>query len=140
ARRGGSLLARARRARSENVVGMDARRPRSRPAPAAAAQVHLVAGNERGLTRAGSRLSAHGSRIRSVLPDCKPPHSHYYPSKRGDRACPKAQSPKPRAGHATSMRAVVLLSGGLDSYTAAAIAQRDAFELYALTVNYGQRH
>ena len=38
------------------------------------------------------------------------------------------------------MRAVVLLSGGLDSYTAAAIAQRDGFELYALTVNYGQRH
>jgi len=38
------------------------------------------------------------------------------------------------------MPAVVLLSGGLDSYTAAAIAQRDGFELYALTVNYGQRH
>ena len=38
------------------------------------------------------------------------------------------------------MRAVVLLSGGLDSYTAAAIAKREGFELYALTVNYGQRH
>ncbi len=38
------------------------------------------------------------------------------------------------------MRAVVLLSGGLDSYTAAAIARRDGFELYALTVQYGQRH
>ena len=37
-------------------------------------------------------------------------------------------------------RAVVLLSGGLDSYTAAAVAQRDGAELYALTVNYGQRH
>jgi 7-cyano-7-deazaguanine synthase len=37
-------------------------------------------------------------------------------------------------------RAVVLLSGGLDSYTAAAIAQRDGFELFALTVQYGQRH
>ncbi len=36
--------------------------------------------------------------------------------------------------------AVVLLSGGLDSYTAAAVAQRDGFELYALTVRYGQRH
>jgi len=36
--------------------------------------------------------------------------------------------------------AVVLLSGGLDSYTAAAAAQRDGFELYALTVRYGQRH
>ena len=37
-------------------------------------------------------------------------------------------------------RAVVLLSGGLDSYTAAAVAQRDGAELYALTINYGQRH
>jgi 7-cyano-7-deazaguanine synthase len=36
--------------------------------------------------------------------------------------------------------AVVLLSGGLDSYTAAAAAQRDGFDLYALTVRYGQRH
>jgi 7-cyano-7-deazaguanine synthase len=34
----------------------------------------------------------------------------------------------------------VLLSGGLDSYTAAAIAKSDGFELYALTVQYGQRH
>jgi 7-cyano-7-deazaguanine synthase len=38
------------------------------------------------------------------------------------------------------MQAVVLLSGGLDSYTAAAIAKADGFELYALTVRYGQRH
>jgi 7-cyano-7-deazaguanine synthase len=37
-------------------------------------------------------------------------------------------------------RAVVLLSGGLDSYTAAAVAQRDGADLYALTINYGQRH
>jgi len=37
-------------------------------------------------------------------------------------------------------RAVVLLSGGLDSYTAAAIAKRDGFELFALTVRYGQVH
>jgi len=34
----------------------------------------------------------------------------------------------------------VLLSGGLDSYTAAAIATRQRFSLYALTVEYGQRH
>ena len=39
-----------------------------------------------------------------------------------------------------SKRAVVLLSGGLDSYTAAAVARRDGFELYALSINYGQRH
>jgi 7-cyano-7-deazaguanine synthase len=37
-------------------------------------------------------------------------------------------------------RAVVLLSGGLDSYTAAAVAKRDGFALYALSINYGQRH
>ena len=36
--------------------------------------------------------------------------------------------------------AVVLLSGGLDSYTAAAVARRDGFDLYALSVRYGQRH
>jgi 7-cyano-7-deazaguanine synthase len=38
------------------------------------------------------------------------------------------------------MNAVVLLSGGLDSYTAAAMARADGFDLYALTVAYGQRH
>ena len=39
-----------------------------------------------------------------------------------------------------SAKAVVLLSGGLDSYTAAAVAKRDGYELFALTINYGQRH
>ena len=38
------------------------------------------------------------------------------------------------------MRCVVLLSGGLDSYTAAAIVKSQGFALYALTVRYGQRH
>jgi 7-cyano-7-deazaguanine synthase len=37
-------------------------------------------------------------------------------------------------------RAVVLLSGGLDSYTAAAIAKAEGCELYALSVRYGQIH
>ena len=37
-------------------------------------------------------------------------------------------------------RAVVLLSGGLDSYTAAAIAGSEGFALFALTVRYGQVH
>jgi 7-cyano-7-deazaguanine synthase len=36
--------------------------------------------------------------------------------------------------------AVVLLSGGLDSYTAAAIARAEGFRLNALTVLYDQRH
>lgn len=36
--------------------------------------------------------------------------------------------------------AVVLLSGGLDSYTTAAIARADGFRLFALTLRYGQRH
>ncbi len=36
--------------------------------------------------------------------------------------------------------AVVLLSGGLDSYTAAAIARAEGYRLFALTLRYGQRH
>ena len=39
-----------------------------------------------------------------------------------------------------SKKAVILLSGGLDSSTCLAIARDKRFELYALTVNYGQRH
>ncbi len=38
------------------------------------------------------------------------------------------------------MQAIVLLSGGLDSYTAAAIVKAEGFALNALTVHYGQRH
>ena len=37
-------------------------------------------------------------------------------------------------------KAVVLLSGGLDSATALAIAQREGFDCLALAVDYGQRH
>ncbi|MEP7344287.1 MAG: 7-cyano-7-deazaguanine synthase QueC [Gemmatimonadaceae bacterium] len=37
-------------------------------------------------------------------------------------------------------RAVLLLSGGLDSTTLLAIARRDGFQVHALTFQYGQRH
>jgi 7-cyano-7-deazaguanine synthase len=39
-----------------------------------------------------------------------------------------------------SSPAVVLLSGGLDSYTAAAVMRAEGYRLFALTVRYGQRH
>jgi 7-cyano-7-deazaguanine synthase len=40
----------------------------------------------------------------------------------------------------TNLRAVVLLSGGMDSATAAAMTKARGFELYALSFRYGQRH
>jgi len=41
---------------------------------------------------------------------------------------------------ASTQRAVVLLSGGLDSTTVLAIAKSQGFEIYALSFSYGQRH
>lgn len=38
------------------------------------------------------------------------------------------------------MKAVVLLSGGLDSTTVAYLAKRSGYAIYALTIRYGQRH
>jgi 7-cyano-7-deazaguanine synthase len=38
------------------------------------------------------------------------------------------------------VKAILLLSGGLDSYTAGAIARSEGYELAALTVRYGQVH
>ena len=40
----------------------------------------------------------------------------------------------------SSRRAVILLSGGLDSYTAGAMTRAEGFELFALTIRYGQVH
>lgn len=40
----------------------------------------------------------------------------------------------------TKKKAIVLLSGGLDSTTVLAIAKHEGFEIYALSFDYGQQH
>ena len=40
----------------------------------------------------------------------------------------------------TSRSAILLLSGGLDSYTAGAIARAEGYQIHALTMLYGQTH
>jgi 7-cyano-7-deazaguanine synthase len=39
-----------------------------------------------------------------------------------------------------TLKAIVLLSGGLDSTTALAIAENSGYDLFAISFNYGQRH
>jgi tRNA(Ile)-lysidine synthase TilS/MesJ len=59
-------------------------------------------------------------------------------------AAPFAEQRIPLGNRRESMmherRAVVLLSGGLDSTTTLAIAKSQGFQIYALTFRYGQRH
>jgi len=53
----------------------------------------------------------------------------------------ESRAPEPCAtGASPRGRAIVLLSGGLDSATALAIASAEGWECRALTVSYGQRH
>ena len=60
---------------------------------------------------------------------------------RGADADPAAQSAVgQRARSMTARRAIVLLSGGLDSATTLAIARDEGFRLHALSFRYGQRH
>lgn len=60
-----------------------------------------------------------------------PPSSDVQPVSAADTASSNAPSAR---------RAVVLLSGGLDSTTVLAVAKRDGYEPYAMTFRYGQRH
>ena len=43
-------------------------------------------------------------------------------------------------GNGSKKKAVVLLSGGLDSTTCPAIARNKGFSCYCMTFRYGQRH
>jgi 7-cyano-7-deazaguanine synthase len=48
--------------------------------------------------------------------------------------------PNPAAGPETGGHAIALLSGGLDSATAAALAQEAGYRVIGLSFDYGQRH
>ena len=61
------------------------------------------------------------------------PYSGSHPGARAGLAVP-------RKGTSVARKAVVLLSGGLDSTTVLAIANSEGFVPYALSFRYGQRH
>jgi 7-cyano-7-deazaguanine synthase len=50
------------------------------------------------------------------------------------------KSRKAAKSRSSTARAVVLLSGGMDSAVTAAVARKEGYDIYALTVDYGQRH
>lgn len=63
------------------------------------------------------------------------------PSGRRPNYLPDANSPEPPLPSLPKPpRAVLLLSGGLDSTTLLALARRDGFAIHAITFRYGQRH
>ncbi len=57
------------------------------------------------------------------------------------KATPSLRERAGRGDNINAMKkAVVLLSGGLDSITALSLAQEQGFDCYALSLDYGQRH
>ena len=59
---------------------------------------------------------------------------------RGQNGTPAEHSGEAKRESSTMSRAVVLLSGGLDSTTTFAVAKGEGFDVFALSVDYGQRH
>ena len=63
---------------------------------------------------------------------------------KGDQACSGPSTAEQEfSGSSTTEgrgRAIVLLSGGLDSATLLAVARRDGFDCHALSLDYGQTH
>ena len=58
-----------------------------------------------------------------------------------DRRCvPAARSGIRQVLMMTGKKAVVLLSGGLDSATVVAMAKADGYACYSMSFDYGQRH
>ncbi|HEV2646452.1 MAG TPA: 7-cyano-7-deazaguanine synthase QueC [Acidobacteriaceae bacterium] len=83
----------------------------------------------------------------------RPPHPQlvlfhaYHHSRQHSRTRSHAAKPQPLAGklkvrrkRVSERKAVVLLSGGLDSTTVVAIAKQQGFRVYALSFDYGQNH
>src|SRR6185312_989875 len=98
----------------------------------ASVSAHESSGN------AGQRAGADSACRRSVMSQ----HTRGRTASQETRLSPSPRSTRTFYGMSETSRprAVVLLSGGLDSTTVLAVAQRDGFDVAALTVRYGQRH